>query len=75
MQAVGFKERPTTEEELNKFVSLENLPIENQTKDEDYTIYEVSFKIPEVYKKKYLAIFIILKESVDFLSFYFGPES
>ena len=29
MQAVGFKERPTTEEELNKFVSFENLPIEN----------------------------------------------
>ena len=75
MQAVRFKERPTTEEELNKFVSFENLPIENQTKDEDYTIHEVSFKNPEVYKKKYLDIFIFLNESVDFLSFYFGPES
>ena len=75
MQAVGFKERPTTEEELNKFVSFENLPIENQTKDEDFTIHEVSFKNPEVYKQKYLAIFIFLNESVDFLSFYFGPES
>ena len=73
--AAGFKERPTTEKELNNEVSSEHLKLKSSTKDGDYTINEFLLENPEVYKQKYIAIAVEINESIDFMSLYIGPES
>ena len=71
----GFKERPITEEIIKKPVSTDELPIKSLTKDENYAIYEFHIENLEINKQKYIAIVMLLRESLDFMSFYIGPES
>ena len=73
--AAGFKERPTTEKELDNEVSSEHLKLKSSTKDGDYTINEFLLENPEVYKQKYIAIAVEINESVDFMSLYIGSKS
>jgi hypothetical protein len=71
----GFKEKPITEEIIKKPVSSDDLPIKTLTKDENYAIYEFHIEKAEINKQKYIAIAMLLRESLDFISFYIGPES
>ena len=71
----GYKERPITEEIIKKPVSSEDLSIKSLTKDESYVIYEFHIEDAEINKQKYIAIAMLIRESLDFMSFYIGPES
>ena len=73
--AAGFKEIPTTDEELGNEVSSEVLKLKLFKKEEDYIIYEFPIENPEVNRQKYIIIGMMIIESLDYLSFYIGPES
>jgi len=70
----GFKERPVTEEQLKNPVCHDSLSLKLETRDDDYTIYEFSIENQEVNKQKYIAFSMKIKEPLDFLSIYIGPE-
>ena len=72
----GFKQRPTTEKELNNYVASENsIPLRSLTRNGDYTIYEFPIENPEINKQNYIGFAVFLEESLDFISFFIGPDS
>ena len=71
----GFKERPTTQKELQNAIGGEDLEIKSSTKDENYKIYEFSVENPEVNKQKYIVFAMYIEETLDFVNFYIGPQS
>jgi hypothetical protein len=72
--AGGFKERPMTIEIFKNPVSSEELTLKS-IKEENYIIYESLIEKEEINKQKYIAIAMFQEESLDFISFYIGPES
>ena len=73
--ASGFKERPTTQKELENATNGESLEVKSLTKDENYNIYEFSVENPEVNKQKYIVFGMFIEETLDFINFYIGPQS
>ena len=73
--AAGFKERPTTQKELESATDGEKLEVKSSTKDENYKIYEFSVENPEVNKQKYIVFAMYIEETLDFVNFYIGPQS
>ena len=73
--AAGFKERPMTLEIIKKPVQSEELTLKSIIKEENYIIYESLIEKEEINKQKYIAIAMLPKESLDFISLYVGPES
>ena len=73
--AAGFKERPTTQEELDKPVSSKAPQLQSSKKDKDYTINEYLLENTDVNKEKYIAVAMKIKKSLNFMSFYIGPKS
>ena len=72
----GFKQRPTTEKELNNYVASEkSIPLRSLTRNGDYTIYEFPIENPEINKQNYIGFAVFLEESLDFISFFIGPDS
>lgn len=65
----------TTFEDLENLVSAQNLSLKSLTRDEDYTKYEFLLENSLVNQQKYLVFGVMMIESLDFLSFYVGPES
>lgn len=66
---------PTVEEELKNPVSYEEPSFKSLIRDEDYTIYEYLIKNQVINKQRYLVVGVMMEESLDFMSFYLGPES
>ena len=75
LSVAAFKERPSVEAELKKPVSHEEPSFKSLTRDKDYTIYEYLINNSVINKQKYLVIGVRIVESLDFMSFYLGPES
>ena len=75
MSVAAFKEKPTAEEDLKKPVSFEEPSFKSLTRNEDSIIYEYLIKNSEINKQKYLVVGVMMTESLDFMSFYIGPES
>ena len=75
MSVAAFKEKPTAEEDLKKPVSFEEPSFKSLTRNEDSIIYEYLIKNSEINKQKYLVVGVMMAESLDFMSFYIGPES
>ena len=75
LSVAAFTERPTVEKELKKPVSFEEPSFKSLTRDQDYTIYEYLIKNSVINKQKYLVVGVRIVESLDFMSFYLGPES
>ena len=75
ISAVGLKERLTKEVIIAQDYILEILSLRSLTKDENYYIYEFHIENQEINKQKYIAISMKIEESLDFMSFFLGPES
>ena len=73
--AAGFKERPTTQEELDNEVSSIAPKLKSSKEDGDYIINEYLLENTDVNKEKFIAVAMKIKESMDFMSFYIGPVS
>ena len=73
MAIAGFKEKPIPETSTPE--ANEDLSLESQSTDENYNIYEFPVTNSEVNQQKYLGIAMLIEESLDFISFYIGPES
>ncbi len=74
--AAGFKERPTTEKDLNnEDASEKGIPLRSLIRDGDYTVYEFPIENPEINKQKYIGFAVFMDESFDSISFYIGPDS
>jgi hypothetical protein len=71
----GYRERPITQQMIKNKVSSDELPLKSVTKDENYFIYEFHIENEEINKQKYIGIVMYTEESLDFMSFYIGPES
>ena len=77
LEFAGYKERPIFEEELRKPVYKDHAHLESTTLGKDYNTYEYEYLLedPTVIEQNYLVFDFFLEESVDFVSFYVGPES
>ena len=75
LEFAGYKERPIFEEDIRNPVYSDEVKLESITKDEDYNTYEYLLEHPTIIEQKYLLFGFLLDESVDFVSFYVGPES
>ncbi len=77
LEFAGYKERPIFEEELRNPVYKDHAHLESTTLGKDYNTYEYEYLLedPTVIEQNYLVFDLFLEESVDFVSFYVGPES
>lgn len=72
----GCEEIPKTVDDLLlNSISSGNLKLKSLTRDEYYTKYEYLLEYSDKTKHKYLFFGLVITESLDFMTFYLGPES
>ena len=72
--SAGFKKRPTKEEDLYNEDVSEPLKLKSVSKEDNYYIYEFPVENQEINKQNYLGIAVSTTDSLDYISFYIGPE-
>ena len=72
----GCEERPTTlDDVILNSISSGRLTLKSLTRNEYYTIYEYLLEYSDKSKHKYFIFSLSMTESLDFMTFYIGPES